>query len=49
MESIKQVSGRFKGTEQLLPQRTVLGLVLFLFQINDLPVNTQGANICSVC
>jgi len=49
MESNKQVSGRFKETEHGVPRRTVLGQVLFSLQINDFPVNAQGAQTCSVC
>ena len=49
MESNKQVSGRFKETEHLVTERTVLGPVLFPFEIKDIPVNAQEAKTCSVC
>ena len=49
MESNKQVSGRFKETEHLVPERTVLGPVLFPFEVKDNPVIAQEAKTCSVC
>ena len=49
MESTKHVSGKFKEIEQHVPQRPVLDPVLFSSHIKDLPVNKQGAKMCSVC